>query len=157
MMANTRLKKKETINREPVEFVDIESDDIFLTIYDGHSNNNDENVQQLINIEVISVGCETPCWSNHQAPPSNNFYNIEEPLSSWDEFDQVEDEVTYEDDVIEGLNLQLSWRWRWQHLFFLTWKIYEALVFWINLLNVTFYDLASNLCSVIQVYEYRVI
>lgn len=38
--------------------------------------------------------------------------------------------------------------------FFLIWKIYEILIFLDNLLDVTFYYLMNNLCSLKQVYKY---
>jgi hypothetical protein len=105
VMANMRLTKKEIRKKEPLEFVDIESDDEFLTTSDecATANNDDENVQP-INDEV-SVGGETIGSSNPPVPPSNNFTfgsNIEEPLSSGDEFDEVEDEDIGDD--FEGLN-----------------------------------------------------
>ncbi|CAK8578909.1 unnamed protein product [Lathyrus sativus] len=110
VMVNMRLTKKETRNEKPLEFVDIEFDDEFLTIFDEHANNDDKNVHQPIHVEV-SVGCETTGSSNPSASPSNNCgfgSNIEEPLSFGDEFDQVEDEDMDENDVIKGLNFQLS-------------------------------------------------
>lgn len=77
-------------------------------------------------------------------------HEFEESFLTGEEFDQVEDEDTNEDDVVERLNFRLSWRWK--HLFILTWKTYET-YFFNNLSSVTFYDLIDNLYSLIQVYS----
>ncbi|AES59328.1 hypothetical protein MTR_1g018150 [Medicago truncatula] len=49
VIANVRLTRKETRKREPFEFVDIESNDEFLTSIVGLDHNDDgENVQCLV-------------------------------------------------------------------------------------------------------------
>jgi hypothetical protein len=83
VMTNLKLTKKETRNREPLEFVDIESDDEFLTTFVGRDNNDDsENVQQPINVEEsashandVSTNSLTPSLINLDCGP-----NIEDHL-----------------------------------------------------------------------------
>lgn len=50
-----RLTNKETINREPLKFVDIKYDDEFLTTSNGHANNDDENMQQTLMLKLMHV------------------------------------------------------------------------------------------------------
>lgn len=67
-------------------------------------------MQQPTNVEV-GESCEIAGSNNPLAPPSNNFAfgsNIEEPLSSRDEINQVKDKYTDEDDVAKELNFHLS-------------------------------------------------
>ncbi|KAL9662591.1 hypothetical protein QQ045_027424 [Rhodiola kirilowii] len=58
MMVNMKLTKKEIQKKEPLEFIDIESDDEFSTTSDEHVNNDNENVHQHTDIEA-SLACDT--------------------------------------------------------------------------------------------------
>ncbi|CAM8913918.1 unnamed protein product [Rhodiola kirilowii] len=103
VMANMKLTKKETRKKEPLEFIDIESDDEFLTTSDEHVNNDDENMHQHTNVEA-SVPCDTHTTSssNPVLASSNDLVfgaNIEEPLSSEDDNDQVGNEDSDGDNV----------------------------------------------------------
>lgn len=89
VMANMRLTRKETRKREPFEFVDIESDDEFLTSSTiGLDHNDDgENVQLPIDVE----GSASHVFGS----------NIEDPLLFGEEFDVDGDEDIDENDVME--------------------------------------------------------
>ena len=84
VMANMRLTRRETRKREPFEFVDIESDDEFLTSTDH--NDDGENVQ-LPNVEVSA---------SHVSGS-----DIEDSLSLGEEFDVDGDEDIDENDLME--------------------------------------------------------
>ncbi|CAM8979427.1 unnamed protein product [Rhodiola kirilowii] len=109
VMANMKLIKKETRKKEPLEFIDIESDDEFLTTSDEHVNNDDdENVHQHTDVEA-SVPCDThTSSSNPVLAPSNDLVfgsNIEEPLSSEDDNDQVGNEDSDGDNVAHAFSI----------------------------------------------------
>ncbi|KAL9669651.1 hypothetical protein QQ045_007198 [Rhodiola kirilowii] len=107
VMANKRLTRKETRKREQLEFIDIESDDEFLTTFDGSVNNDDENLPQLIHVEGSSGSAAVGSTSSDPfLVSSNNLVfgsNIEDPLSE-DEYDNMEDEGSdgNGDYIVEG-------------------------------------------------------
>ncbi|CAM8959963.1 unnamed protein product [Rhodiola kirilowii] len=107
VMANKRLTRKETRKREQLEFIDIESDDEFLTTFDGSVNNDDENLPQPIHVEGSSGSAAVGSTSSDPfLVSSNNLVfgsNIEDPLSE-DEYDNMEDEGSdgNGDYIVEG-------------------------------------------------------
>ncbi|CAM8979614.1 unnamed protein product [Rhodiola kirilowii] len=106
VMTNMRLTREETRKREQLEFIDIESDDEFLTTFDGSVNNDDENLPQPIHVEGSSGSAAVGSTSSNPfLVSSNNLVfgsNIEDSLSE-DEYDHMEDEGSDgdEDNIVE--------------------------------------------------------
>lgn len=92
VMANMRLTKMDTRKKESLEFIDIESDDEFLTADDIQGTNDEENVRRH---EDISASCASIGSSDIPITSTNGLtfgLNIQVPLSFEEVLNQIEDE-----------------------------------------------------------------